>query len=369
METSIISENIIRYRHDRRLSRVKLAIKAGLSQGSLANLEKGKTAPRLDTLQKVAKGLDISVKELLTPVKKLTEVRFRAQKKLKRRDQILARASRWLEDFNELQTLLGVDRTSSLQIPKRIQALSVEDRPIEAAQHVRRAMGLEDDEPIHDLAGLLASRGIKVLPHSVASDSFFGMSIGKTAGGPAIVVNTHERIPVERWIFSAAHELAHLVLHADAYDVSVDEEVDAEEKEANIFAGYFLMPQRGFLKEWEESYGMHWWDRILKVKRIYRVSYKAVLYRLVDLGVYDETAWKKVNLFLRQHPNLNASGAREPASMKPSDFCEDWLSWLVRGAVEKQLVTLSRASEILEKPLDEMKARAAIWAGEKTGLG
>ena len=58
-----------------------------------------------------------------------------------------------------------------------------------------------------------------------------------------------ERISVERWIFSAAHELGHLLLHPMSYDSSKHDEPRAEEKEADTFASYFLMPEMSFKKE------------------------------------------------------------------------------------------------------------------------
>lgn len=368
METSYISENIIRFRYDRDLSRVELASKSGLSEGSLANLEKGKTAPRLDTLQKVAKGLGIRVKELLIPVKKLTSVRFRAQKKLKSRDQIRAKASRWLEDFNEVLNLLEVSNPSIPKLPPSIRRMPPGSRPINAARYARRLMSLNDDEPIHDLTGLLAAHGVKILPHSVASDAFFGMSVSESDGGPAIIINTYDRIPVERWIFSAAHELGHLLLHVNAYDIDICKEEPSEENEANQFASHLLMPHEGFVKEWNESSGLHSWQRILKVKRIFRVSYKTVIYRLVEMGVYKKTIWRDINSFLRRHLGYKPAKDYEPERLKPSDFTEDWISRLVRKALEDGLVTMTRASEILDMPVNDMRILAASWTGEHSGF-
>src|SRR5690606_30495530 len=103
---------------------------------------------------------------------------------------------------------------------------------------------------------LLESSGVKVYPISLASDAFFGLSVAADEGGPAIVVNVWDRISVERWIFSAAHELGHLLRHLDAYDVRHHEEKPDEEKEANEFAAHFLMPEHLFRQEWEDTCGL-----------------------------------------------------------------------------------------------------------------
>ena len=74
----------------------------------------------------------------------------------------------------------------------------------------REAFGLEPDEPVRDVYGLLEANGVKVFPMRVASHDFFGLSVAPEDGGPAVVVNTWERISVERWIFTAAQD--HLCL-------------------------------------------------------------------------------------------------------------------------------------------------------------
>jgi Zn-dependent peptidase ImmA (M78 family) len=95
-------------------------------------------------------------------------------------------------------------------------------------------------------------------------------------------VNTWDRISVERWIFTAAHELGHLLLHLDAYQVDKLEEDVGEEKEADIFAAHFLMPDHVFKKELAEASGLSWYDRVFKLKRLFRVSYRSVLYRIAS---------------------------------------------------------------------------------------
>ncbi|MBI5445790.1 MAG: ImmA/IrrE family metallo-endopeptidase [Deltaproteobacteria bacterium] len=89
----------------------------------------------------------------------------------------------------------------------------------------------------------------------VARDAFLGLSVAEEDGGPAVVANTWDRLAVEHWIFSAAHELRHLLLHLGVYDVSVQEEDSAQEDEANLFASHFLMPEEAFRREWTRPQG------------------------------------------------------------------------------------------------------------------
>ncbi len=66
-------------------------------------------------------------------------------------------------------------------------------------------------------AGCWKPTASKLLLLETTQDSFFGLSVGERDGGAAVVVNTWDRISVERWIFAAAHELGHLLLHPAEY--------------------------------------------------------------------------------------------------------------------------------------------------------
>lgn len=368
MKTALIAKNARRIRRERGMTQVEVAGRAEISVPTYSNIESGKGSPRMDTVYKVAQAMEVRVEELLSPVRELSSVRFRALKKLRRRDHILAKVSKWLDDFNYLLIEQGQKAHYTLSdVSKDLRSSVSKSKPVKAAESVRILMGLDDKEPIHDITGLLAVNGIKVLPYNLASEGFFGMSVSPADGGPAIVVNVWDRIPVERWIFSAAHELGHLVMHLDAYKVDIVEEDSKQEKEADEFASHFLMPQRGFDQEWQETYGLNTWDRILKVKRIFHVSYKAVIYRLIDQGILQNTVWKQIPLIIKQKYPGRESKSFEPDGLKKSDFVTDWLDRLVRVGVERELITLSRASDILDISLTDMRMRIASWSEEKRG--
>ena len=241
-------------------------------------------------------------------------------------------------------------------------------------------MCLDAKEPIRDICGLLEDNGIKVLLLDKKSDAFFGLSVSERDGGPAVVVNTWERISVERWIVTAAHELAHLLLHLGEYSRDESEEPKEAEHEADVFASHFLVPEAAFASEWEEARGLPLLSAVLKLKRIFRVSYKTVLYRLVETERVTRDVWRD---FQRQHahycgktlskadePNplkgsefaWNWSRAGEPAGLSECDFVEDRLHRLIRRALERKIISLGRAAEILRISREDMRKRAADWA-------
>lgn len=385
MDPELIATNLKRLRSVKGWTQEELAERAGLSRAGYRNIETGKTVPRSSTLEALAEALEVALRELLTPVPVLRHVRFRSFKRLRTREGILADVGRWLWDFNELEEVLADRRPytlADLEPPRPKRKRVAADSVIQLAAEVRERFGLRPGELVRDICGLLETNGIKVLPLVVASDAFFGLSVAPEDGGPAVVVNTWERISVERWIFSAVHELGHLVLHAPAYQIDNFEEEKDPEKEANLFAGHFLMPEEVFRGEWTDARGLPFVDRVLKVKRIFQVSYKTVLYRLSEAGTHETNVWQRFqNEYRARHGRTlmkedepealaadafqasfpEASKAREPEDLSRADFVEDRLSRLVRQAVEGGAISLGRAGEVLRLSLPEMRALAGAW--------
>ena len=366
MNLHVLARNVRRMRVAKRFSQNALADTAGLSLPAVKKLELAKSEPRVKTIQAIANALDVKLLDLFVPVRELHAVRFRSARRMRNRENILAKVSIWLDDFNYMEEILAEQTPFKL---KQVRPQCSGNKITEAAGICRRRLGLKSDEPIHDICGLLESASVKVLSLPMASNGFFGLSVGEDDGGPAVVVNVWSRIPVERRIFSAAHELGHLMLHPIAFDVTKTEENKEEEHQADLFAGHFLMPNEGFLKEWNEAAGLHWVDRVFKVKRIFRVSYKTVLTRLQEHGLVDKSIWPKFNVAYQRRYNKKLPFKEEPMAIDPAeplglqgvDFFEDRFSRLIRTAVERDEISLSRGAEMLGVGIEEMQDLLRDW--------
>ncbi|MCL6592831.1 MAG: XRE family transcriptional regulator [Alicyclobacillus sp.] len=384
MEWSYIGENLRRIRDAKGLSQQDVADKAGISRVKYSKIERGIEKPQVSTLEDLAVALGVRIDEILHPAQPLQAVRFRAHKKLRARSHILSQVARWLSDYHELESLLNEHMSYQFCDWHAEEQPPYAEWAIKAAKQARHALGLDDTEPIRDLPGLMERAGVKLRLLPVESDGFFGLSVSETERGPAIVVNTWERISIERQIFSVAHELGHLLLHLQAYDVKMSDEAEREEREAGIFASYFLMPDESFRSEWDDTYGLPFVDRVLKVKRIFQVSYKTVLHRLSTTTPLGNRVWsifqtqyaarnggrgltkRDEPLALRRADFVSAVSefrrAREPESLaSPYLLIEDRLARLVRIAMERELITLHRGAEILGMDLWSMREWVASW--------
>ena len=96
-----------------------------------------------------------------------------------------------------------------------------------------------------------------------------------------IVVNN--QFSLERRRLTLAHEVAHRLIDTDCLS---DKD---EEKAANLFAGAFLMPREHLLREVGKHRHALGYREVIDLKRLYRVSGLALLMRLRQLDVIDQS--------------------------------------------------------------------------------
>jgi Zn-dependent peptidase ImmA (M78 family)/transcriptional regulator with XRE-family HTH domain len=357
MSTVHLAANLRRIRTARDLTQGQVATRAGLSRAAYNAIETGASAARVDTIGKLAEALEVPATALLEVPVLRDHIRFRAEKRLVSREDILARVAKWLDDYTELERLTEVAVAFPFEGMPRSRARG-EERARQRASEARTVLGLSESASIGDVGGLLEEHGIKIGALDVSSVGFFGLSVGKGNGGPAIVVNTWNRISVERWIFTAVHELGHLLLHLDAYDVRQDAEDQEQEIEAHIFATHFLMPEAVFQAEWDKASGLPLVERVLKVKAFFRVSCQVVLHRAFPEAPHQ---WPRFQSEYRAMTGRTLSVTEEPLKLSPFQFKVGRRDRLVRKALETGTIDLARAADILGIPSAQMQARAAAW--------
>ncbi|MDK6259255.1 XRE family transcriptional regulator [Corynebacterium frankenforstense] len=128
-----------------------------------------------------------------------------------------------------------------------VPALDVPDGPLDApvleaaAARAREHFELEPDTAIGNITAVLHLHNILVteLPESVISGTNFD-GVSTPSAAPLRVIALNRQRSGDRYRFSLAHELAHLILHAS----TSRSDLTAMETEANMFAASFLMPRR-----------------------------------------------------------------------------------------------------------------------------
>ncbi len=313
----------------------------------------------------MAKVLDVPVAHLFESVRPLRCVKFCSNGDLGDHDQILAETSRWFYRFSELEHMLND------QLPLKLAGVPPGD-PRKAARSARETLGLDESEPIDNICGLLESAGIKMRGIAAPADGFFGLSVADTEEGDAIVVNTWSNISVEGWIFTAAYELGHLVLHRSEYGPKQTKKNEEHGKEASSFARHFLLPDVALEKEWKPSGDLSFLEQVLRIKKKFKVSYRTVLSSLHE-KYPNRNVWGRFHFEYKCDRGEALPRNTEPDPLPEEDFrvkdrdgmYSDRLQELVYKAVEQEHITVSRAAAILGIPLRKMHSLLVAKANSK----
>jgi len=356
----ILAENIRRHRIIRGFDQAQMAERADISRVSYGKIETGKVMPRETTLERIAEILNVPVFELIKPAPKPKSIFFRkfktdTSREVAGKDQAVVMACRWLENYEFLQEVAGGGGANlpDWMLKKKSESLQ------NFAGRIRNEL-LHKERPVDDLPTLLESHGIKVRFTPFETGKCFGFSFGNSDGGPALVINSGGGISKERQLFSLVHELGHLLLHLSG---DIGEETDDGKKleqEADQFAAAFLIPRDAFLSCWNAREDLYWFERIIAVKRIFKVSYKTVLYILDENGkkqiVY---TWFRQGYKKRYGRDLPATAEPCPAEIT---FATGNYTALARKAFETGTVTESRLAELLEETRAQTRERIKDWS-------
>jgi Zn-dependent peptidase ImmA (M78 family)/transcriptional regulator with XRE-family HTH domain len=156
--------------------------------------------------------------------------------------------------------------------------------PEDAARHVRAQWRIADGPAPH-LVRLLENHGVLVVfspPQTANVDAYSFDSRVR----PAVVLN-----PVKhdyyRQRFDVAHELGHLVMHADAEPGG-----RTVEDQANRFAAEFLLPAAEIRPILPATMNAAAWQALARLKEHWGTSIQALLYRARRLGAITEVSYR-----------------------------------------------------------------------------
>lgn len=343
--------------------RIKLArLKEGLSLRDLAakmdglvsaqalgKYERDEMLPGSRVLLALGKTLNVSLDYLLAPKNtRLGHVDFRKHSRTSARDKakVEAQVVGYVERFLQLESILGSPLHESRTAQNEI---GTPDEAEELANRLRSEWQL-GTAPIFDVTELLEERGYIVIVIELP-DNVSGLTceVHRDHEEPIHVLVANKKQSLERRRLTLLHELAHRLLV-----IPGDEK--ATEKAANRFAGAFLMPKEhlvrafGFPRRKLEAAG------ILELKRIYRISAAALWYRIYQLGHTSQSQYEYgCRTFGRgwrgktEPRELESPVARGTEEM-PRVFERKCYQALAEG-----LIGLSKAAELLEKPITEVE--------------
>jgi len=158
-----------------------------------------------------------------------------------------------------------------------------DDEIEDIAEECRHSWGLGYG-PISNVLGLLESKGIVVCRYEFEGDKVEAFSFWN--GSRPFIFLASDKKSAARARFDAAHELGHLILHrwVGAEEIEDPKILKIIEKEANRFAGAFLLPRKTFPSEVFSPR----LDAFVNLKRRWKIAIQAMIYRCKDLEIFDD---------------------------------------------------------------------------------
>jgi len=328
-----IGSRLKRARKGANVSQRDLADRVGLSAMMISKYENDKSVPNSEMLIRFSKELGTKLDYFFRPDSfsvRLHAYRKHASLGKKKATAIKVRLQDWLERYLAVEDLFPQEK---IRVKLPSYPVDTMDDIESAAKKIREEWNLGSD-PIENLTQFLEDKGLKVGLVS-GFDDFDACTFKFDEN---LVIASKSEISGDRQRFNIAHELGHLVLLCP-------EDMNAE-KAANRFAGAFIVPRENAIYE----LGLYRKDldvnELYLLKHKYGFSMQAWIYRAKDLGIISDSTSTQLFKYFR----VNHWHREEPGDQVPSEQPVR-MEQLIYRALAEDLITRSKAQELLGKPL------------------
>ena len=315
----------------RSLSKTELAAAVGVSAAAIGQYEAGVNSPRPDVVERMATTLKVrpGFFSVGRPLARIDTVHahFRSLRSARVGDRHRALSTATLV----WELIFALERY--VKLPEAdLPRLQAGTGPSEAAAALRRHWGLPDG-PVRHLVATAESRGIVVIVRPLgeieAVDAFSSVIVDR----PIVVTTPRRSENVFRHRFSIAHEIGHLLLHAESGD-----QRSTIEREADEFAAAFLTPAASMDAALPQRLDLAALDRL---GRTWGVSPQSLVRRMVERGRTTDSSARRAYQRLAMVDDPSA----DPTSAYPGET-----PTLLRKAAElaaEQGATVPALAEIL----------------------
>jgi Zn-dependent peptidase ImmA (M78 family)/DNA-binding XRE family transcriptional regulator len=273
-----------------RLSQGDLGDLIGVSRQAVSAYERGDKSPEPATFQKISDVLRQPVNFFTNPdSRRFGSAGARFYRKFGpetlRRNEAAAVLGDWF-----VQTAKYFDGFVNYPVPALPEAAPKSaagryeiDEINEIALNLRKLWGLGPG-PISNVLALLESKGIVICRYEMQGENVEAFSFWN--GPRPFVFMASEKEAGVRSRYDLSHELGHLVLHrwVEQSDLEDRATLKAIEREADKFAGAFLLPSTSFPNEVYTTR----LDAFVPLKERWKVSIQAMVFRCRDLDLIDD---------------------------------------------------------------------------------
>ncbi len=262
------------------ISQTELANRVGIAQGTLSKIEQGLKEVTEEFVDRLSQALNchrsfFSLPERLYggPVSASPMYRKKSSIGIKTIDKLIAELNVRIAHIRKL--LQFVDFQPELPFP-HFDPEEYERGAITVAQYLRRTWYVPTG-PIRNLVELLERAGCIIIDCDMDDSGLSGVSYNIHGLPPLIFINKNQ--PLDRYRFTLAHELGHLIMHQCPNPKM--------EEEANAFAAEFLMPEKD-ISIYLSNITI---ESSAALKPFWRTSMASLIYRARSLGKISESQY------------------------------------------------------------------------------
>jgi Zn-dependent peptidase ImmA (M78 family) len=278
------------------------------SPALISQVETGDRRPTDDLHAAFADALGFEPEFFLDPI----EDEFREEEcSFRRRESTPARLRERVLAHGTLVGMVVHYLNRTLKLPSynvpRIPVQRLEDVEV-AARACREHWGLDLDAPLAKVGLVLEGAGVPIGVLDAQDEKVDAFS-RRGAKLCMIVLNTTKG-STSRTLSDIAHEAGHLVMHWDQ-----PLRTPEREKEAQRFAGAFLLPAQQFARELRTMSRLDW-EHWFELKQRWRTSVAMMIYRAHDLGLIDAVQFRRFYKTLHKR-GWHRDEPHEPEAERP----------------------------------------------------
>ncbi len=358
----IVGARIREARISRAMSITELAEKVGLTKQAISQYELEINKPSSDTIEKFEKILKYpksfftqTLKENFSMDSNIAFFRSNKNISCKEKDAASIKINILSEAFEKVEKYLDFP---SVNIPE----INCEENIDKLVKKIREFWNLGNG-PINNVIEILQDNGFVITRLSVGSKKVDAFS--KWCNGRPYIILGDDKKSAVRSRFDACHELYHLIAHIDMNTALLNKSREEIEKEADYFAGSFLMPTESFVKD-ICSISL---DNFISLKKKWKVSIASIIVRCQQLGLISENQslylWRQMasrgyrtkepfdDIIIPEKPYMLKQGIKllVDNNIIPSQYISDELN-LFNEDIEKYF--------LLDKPLEEKTKKEKV---------
>lgn len=271
-------------RDSREATQEDLAGLSHVTQALISKIEHGLVQPSDEVVEKIASALRFPVAFFYQRERAIGFPPFHYRKRVKLGARALAKIGAWINIRRQHVVKLVASQNSLPEKPIPQIDLDQSGLSPEKVAERLRAYWLLPRGPVANMVDVIERGGGIVILCNFGTDLLDALSFRSEGLPPLFFVN--KDIPGDRFRFSLAHELGHIVMHT----IPGDDQI--MEREADRFAAAFLMPAadiRPYLSTVKLS-------TLARVKAYWKVSIKALIKRAYDLKLITDHYYKILNI-------------------------------------------------------------------------